>query len=343
MKQAAIRKFSTYSNVQPLSADTSTSSSSVTKKSVPGPTSPMHFFSLFLFHIFRKPMSVDPLTKAGIYLCIAAAGSLFFDFVPVPPSYFSNKRNVFNMLFVKWAWGWTFVLTSVFICFSSFVYTGGNVKLIRAHAMRLIAGSACWYTMTGFFNYVFIATGRCHSVAGDAERAHASQSFAACSRAGGRWVGFDISGHCFLLVMANLWILEELKCLLFWSKLSDIIQPFSDSATNQGGSSPTVHPALRHVDPERLRCARSAFQRLTGSVRALFSLTACLSMLWDFMFFMTVIYFHTMPSKLFGTLCGVACWYVCYRILFPLGKTGALCSLSPGRTGDGLVDFVTHY
>ncbi|KAA3671180.1 uncharacterized protein DEA37_0009260, partial [Paragonimus westermani] len=136
MKQATIRKFSSIRSTPLAPAELGG-----TKKSVPGPTSPWHFISLLLFSTLRRPLSVDTTTKAGIYLCISAGGSLIFDFIRAPPSYFSNKYNVFNQLFVKWGWGWTCSGLSAFLIFSSFVYTGRNVALMRAHITRIVTGT----------------------------------------------------------------------------------------------------------------------------------------------------------------------------------------------------------
>ncbi|KAF6777382.1 hypothetical protein AHF37_03167 [Paragonimus kellicotti] len=336
MKQATIRKFSSIRST-PLSP----AELGGTKKSVPGPTSPWHFISLLLFSTLRRPLSVDTYTKAGIYLCISAGGSLIFDFIRAPPSYFSNKYNVFNQLFVKWGWAWTCSGLSAFLIFSSFVYTGRNVVLMRAHITRVVAGTGFWYTMTGLFNFIHDVTGHCHPKNLLLNSDQYPSRRVPCHRAGGVWLGFDVSGHCFLLVLSSLWIMEELRPMLYWNRLADILKPYeqhSDEGT-VGFSTDTSSSLPRGLSPESAQTMRSAFRRLTGSVRVLFSLVACLSMLWDFMFLVTVVYFHTMPSKLLGTLIAVACWFICYRVIFPSAKTGDWCGLAPGMPGDGPVAF----
>ena len=42
---------------------------------------------------------------------------------------------------------------------------------------------------------------------------HSQLTRSACYRAGHRWTGFDISGHCFLLTWNNLFMLEEFTSL----------------------------------------------------------------------------------------------------------------------------------
>ena len=141
LSASSLRKFSK-SGSKPLPQ---VEPGSRTRHSIPGPTSLTQFFSLLAFSILRKPLFVDPSVKAGIYLCAAAAGSLLFDFIKTPASYFSNKRNAINLLFVKWGWAWTFCSLATFILISTYIYSGGNRRLIRAHLMRLLVGSACWY------------------------------------------------------------------------------------------------------------------------------------------------------------------------------------------------------
>ncbi|CAL8071654.1 unnamed protein product [Calicophoron daubneyi] len=335
MKQAAIKKFSNI-RLQPLPPDNTTGGR---KKSVPGPTSLMHVMSLLLFHIFRRPMFVDTATKAGIYLCAAAGLALIFDFIRVPPSYFSNKYNLLNIIFVKWGWGWTFVFLSAFQIFSSFVYTASSVSLMRSHLLRIAAGTGCWYSVTGFINLVHEWSGHCqpHNIV--MTNRHRPQYRLACQRAGGIWIGFDISGHCFLLVLCSLWIMEEVRCMQCWSRLSDIIKPYERDEDTRADSM-TSH--IRGLSTNQLKTMRSSFRRLTGSVRVLFSICGCLSMIWDFMFLCTIMYFHTMPSKLIGTILGVACWFLCYRVIFPLAKTGEWYGLAPGMPGDGVVNFTSR-
>ncbi|CAH8513760.1 unnamed protein product [Dicrocoelium dendriticum] len=335
MKQAAIRKFS------------STRSSTLTpiepngmKRSVPGPTSPWHFISLLLYSVLRRPMSIDTGVKAGIYLCISAGGSLIFDFVRVPPTYFSNKYNVLNQLFIKWGWGWTCVSLATFLVFSTFVYTGGNIRLMRAHMLRIVVGTGCWYTITGLINFVHDTTGHCHHPSADILNSGVRPNRRTpCHRAGGSWLGFDISGHCFLLVLCNLWIIEEVRSMQYWNRLADILKPYDQYTDGSSTSSSDALLLSRRVPPDEAKVMRSSFRRLTGSVRLIFSLVACLSMLWDFSFLVTIVYFHTMPTKLIGTVLAVACWFVFYRVIFRAAKTGDWFGLAPGMPGDSPLDF----
>ncbi|VDD81360.1 unnamed protein product [Mesocestoides corti] len=337
LSAASLRKFSK-SGSRPLPPAEPGSRS---RRPIPGPTSPAQFFSILAFSLLRKPMFVDPSVKAGLYLCAAAAGSLIFDFVKMPPCYFSNKRNALNLIFVKWGWAWTFCSLTAFIIISTYIYTGANKRLLRAHLMRLLVGSACWYVCTGVFNTVESTFGSCYNQNGTLLKApFRTFTRRSCRQAKGFWLGFDISGHCFLLTMSNLWILEELCVMRSWGVLGALLD--ANTQNDELAKTPTAVPRLPNVSPETVQTMRSAYSRLTMNLRTVFCTTACISLLWDFMFLITIIYFHSMPSKLLGTSVGISCWFVCYRCLFPHLEVGAFGGLAPGMPGDGPVHFVAR-
>ncbi|KAM7542523.1 hypothetical protein Aperf_G00000018011 [Anoplocephala perfoliata] len=338
---SSLRKFSK-SGSKPLPA---AEPGSKVRHSVPGPTSPGRFFSLLIYSLLRKPIFVEPSVKAGVYLCCSAAGSLLFDFIKAPPSYFSNKRNAFNLIFVKWGWAWTFCTLATFILISTYIYTGGNKRLIRAHLMRLLVGSACWYFCTGIFNTVEASFGNCYNLNGTLLRPPTTRPFnrRSCRLAKGYWLGFDISGHCFLLIMSNLWILEELRVMRSWNVLGALLDVSTNADDLDSFTQPKKQaPRLPNVSPETVQAMRSAYTRLTLNLRTVFCITACISLLWDFMLFTTIVYFHSMPSKLLGASVGISCWFVCYRGIFPNLPVGGFAGLSPGMPGDGPVHFVTR-
>ncbi|VEL24653.1 unnamed protein product [Protopolystoma xenopodis] len=329
MKPSSMKKFSyaAHSNQEPIPNS---------KKSVPGPTSLAQFVAIALFKIFRKPVSIDAMTKAGIYLCLATGGSLIFDILKIPPSYFSNSYNLLNQIFAKWSWGWTCCSLASFIVVSSYIFTGGKLSLMRSHLLRLVFGSACWYIFNGLFNFVENKTGQCHplnltlkSTLLRPDNKHL------CHRLGGHWLGFDISGHCFITSMCNLWITEELRCMLYWHKLAEIIKPYDNDFSPSSNPVKFNNFSLRDVN-----IMRSAFRRLTGAARFAFIVLAFLSVLWDVVFVSTIIYFHNLPSKLLGTSFGVLAWFLAYRIIFPSAKSGDWHGFAPGMPGSCALDFV---
>lgn len=229
MRPESLRKFGKLGS-QPLPPDPQ---GRMSRQTIPGPTSPSQFISILLFSILKKPIFVDIDLKAGIYICAAAAGSLLFDFLKFPPSYFSNRRNVFNVFFVKWGWAWTLSSLAMFIVISSYIYTGANRRLLRAHLMRLLYGSACWYICTGMFSTIEASFGQCYDLKGNMIKSPTSRPFhrRSCRQASGHWLGFDISGHCFLLIMSNLFIMEELRVMKSWAILGGLLGANSQVST----------------------------------------------------------------------------------------------------------------
>ncbi|KAK9404765.1 fat storage-inducing transmembrane protein 2 [Crotalus adamanteus] len=47
-------------------------------------------------------------------------GSLIKELMPLTPTYLSNKRNVLNVYFVKFAWAWTFSLLLPFVSLTNY-------------------------------------------------------------------------------------------------------------------------------------------------------------------------------------------------------------------------------
>ena len=192
------------------------------------------------------------------------------------------------------------------------------------------------------FNTVESSFGSCHNFNGTLLHSPSIRVFnrRSCRLAKGYWLGFDISGHCFLLSMANLWILEELKVMRSWNVLGALLNVSHEEDLK---SSTSQIPTLPNVSPETVQIMRSAYTRLTLNLRSVFCATACLSLLWDLMFLATIVYYHSMPSKLLGASVGVACWFICYRGIFPYLSVGRFGGLAPGMPGDGPVRFVAKH
>jgi len=69
-------------------------------------------------HICKKILLFDTTTKLAIYIFCITVLSVVTDMFPFPRTYFSNKRNALNMIFVKWGWGWTCTILGMFIYFT---------------------------------------------------------------------------------------------------------------------------------------------------------------------------------------------------------------------------------
>ena len=242
---------------------------------------------------------LKPTQRAVIYLVATCFLSIFCDYSTTSKSYFAHQNNVLNIYFVKLSWGWTLVSLGTFVLVTKSQknekgYDGikgdGIAKMIYFKSTtilesiaRLSIATMVWYFGTGLFLMVEDYSGVCN--------APSYSNKINCKENGYFWKGFDISGHCFLLVWCNLVILEEVKCFLEWEKVTTDQSNDTNSATNVN-----------------LKC--------TGPVSWLFQIVCFMSMLWDIMIFCTNMYFHTVPEKVLGTIIAITAWFILYRIIY---------------------------
>ncbi|KAH0541341.1 hypothetical protein FGG08_004179 [Glutinoglossum americanum] len=189
----------------------------------------------------------------SVYLATLVIGSLFSLLDPsaraapynastqshpshLAPSYFAQKHNLFNLLFVKIGWFWTSLAFLIFIFSHTSVAPPGAAilapKRMRA-VLRWLLVTSWWIVVTQWFfgpplmDRAFTLTGgKCvlettHlDLASDKLQLFSS---AACKITGGKWRGgYDLSGHVFLLVLAGslLW-LEVLHVIMHTAGLKD--------------------------------------------------------------------------------------------------------------------------
>ncbi|KAK9365987.1 inositol phospholipid synthesis and fat-storage-inducing TM-domain-containing protein [Lipomyces kononenkoae] len=150
-----------------------------------------------------------------IYPTTIAIGSLI-SIVSPPESYFGLRTNFFNVFFVKNGWFWT---TITFMVHSIRLRISKPSKL----AIRYTLATLWWFLFTQWFfgapimDRVFIGTGgKCfvndpETESGQERQVHDSWSSFGCRHVNGEWAGgHDISGHCFLLTHASLFLWYEL-------------------------------------------------------------------------------------------------------------------------------------
>lgn len=225
---------------------------------------------------------MSPSSKAAIYWLIVIAGSFSHDFLPLPHSYFSNKRNVFNVYFVKLGWGWTLGLIIPFISLTSFAYTTCNPSAMLRHLSRLVVGTCVWYFWVNLFVYIEELTGFC-------EGEESLTSKRSCHLQGYHWDGFDISGHTFLLTYSALIISEEIQ-LKRWL-------PVLEKEKSKGlfGRTNVLHSLL---------------------IDLFFTCGSLLLVLWEFMLVCTSLYFHTVHQKVLGALVALFTWHATYKVWY---------------------------
>ena len=220
--------------------------------------------------------------KVAFYWVVVVAGSFIHDFLPLPQSYLSNKRNIFNVYFVKIAWGWTLLLLIPFISFTSSLYTSLNPFAILKYLGRMVAVATCgWYIWVNLFVYIEELTGFCEEETLISKRS--------CYQEGFYWNGFDISGHCFLLIYSALVIKEELQPKLYWPSIMSPVVETSPENINR----------FKHRNIARL---------VTPFVEVFSFFAGLLSILSEFMLVFATIYFHTVHQKVLGALIAIFTW-----------------------------------
>lgn len=185
----------------------------------------------------RLSTAVKHNPRIPVYWALILACSL----ISLPEDYKLDKRNPLNQYFVKIGWFWTSSLTLTLLFLTTRLDDRETVARI---VFKWFSSTFLWYTSTSFFEYM------------DKE------------------IGFDISGHTYILIFSNLIISSELK----------LLDEDGSNITTPGQSQlPTIKTSL-----------------------------LLLSILWDFMLLQTALYYHTMIQKVIAAIWAVGSWYILY-------------------------------
>lgn len=260
---------------------------------------------LFLCHnIIFGPIKF----KLIVYFSFIIIGSLLQALNLAPNSYFSSKKNIFNVYFAKFAWGWTLAILAPFI-YLNLRQKLSTLEILSQHLSRLLIGSFIWYTLTNLFTRIELETGSCkHSSFSDATKFE-------CIKNGHAWnEGHDISGHIFLLMYAVLIINEELqaydRCYKIPTSKSKV--PNDEATTNE------------------VEVQNKLVEKLASIVHMILpSFAAFLTILWEFMILSTSLYFHTMLHKIEGGIIATICWWITYRLWFQENSKSFIIPATP--------------
>ena len=219
--------------------------------------------------------------KVLFVMVLIASGICSVSFAP--RTYFDDKKNLLNRVFVKFSWGWTLLLLLPLVTLSSYVYEKGSKVEVFKNLLRIGLAHVIWYVVTTGFVLLDYAVGTCSNAAYEYR--------SACHNSGSMWYGFDISGHTFLLSYCILVVTEE--CI-----------PVAPTEWHQAGN---IISSI--VEPGHLP---KAYHKISLVMRALRLYAVILTLLDTLMVVTTNLYFHTMPEKILGFLIASACWYVTY-------------------------------
>jgi hypothetical protein len=220
------------------------------------------------------------------------------------PSYFAQKRNVFNQFFVKKGWAW------VTVSFFLFMFTHPSLGPPRSLVVtpRRLRGVLRWALVTTVWIFVtqwffgpaiidrgFILTGgACELVRKeeqgeiDMDRGQRLVTGVACKAVGGEWKGgHDISGHVFILVLGSLFLVQE---VLFVIAKSARVKDERTVLTGDG--------ALKSADVEIVEgTGRDGVAAKSGRWGLGVNFVMAVAILSWWMLLMTAAYFHTWFEK----------------------------------------------
>ncbi|XP_013380308.1 FIT family protein CG10671 [Lingula anatina] len=281
------------------------------KKSLPGPTNVQAVISAMINNTCKRYLFIDTSAKIGAYLIIVCVGSLICDLFRPPRMYLADKNSILNKFFVRVGWGWTCAMLGLFIFFTMYISCGGDRRKIGRHMSRLAVGTFWWYIWTNVFEIVEHQSGFCSMKDLTDKRT--------CYRGGHIWIGFDISGHAFLLIHNLLMISEEVKCLKSWDKVRLVIQSEGDETSPY------------RLDGDTLQKVKEGHLQYNYIVKGMTVVLTMLTLLWEVMLVITTLYYHTIAQKVVGAFIAIGCWFVSYQMWY-------LSDYSPKLPGEGTIN-----
>lgn len=287
--------------------------SSRVRKPLPEPPSILHVMTLVVMHLCKKVVFFSIHVRIFAYITLLFALSSITDVLPMPKMPFSNANRFVNAYFVKLGWFWTLLLSVPFVFMTSYTYCCGKKGMIAKHLFRLLVATAFWYFWVNLFVYIEGLYGLC------SDRPE-MKTKSACLRSASKWMGFDLSGHTFILIYSNLVLIEEMRPILGWEGIADLIRDESHGRDHNIAN----YGPLRGLSMSDFDATKTQYRRFLPWVRLNFVLVTLVSITWDVMLISTIIYFHAMPEKLISGFIAIGTWYVTYRICYERQK------ISPG-------------
>lgn len=179
---------------------------------------------------------LNPSSRASPYIAIAQSHS-----PELAPSYFAQKRNLFNIFFVKIGWFWTSLAFFIFLALHPSTGPRPTASAPIVLTPRRLQGLLRWALVTAWWAAVtqwffgpplidrgFRLTG---GVCAELERgglagmnvAEEALTSVACKLAGGQWRGgHDISGHVVLLTLGCAFLgMEILPVVMRYTGLGE--------------------------------------------------------------------------------------------------------------------------
>lgn len=254
--------------------------------------------------------------KAQVLLAVVVLGSCLQASGVVPETVFSDKYNPINKYLVKFSWFWTSMWMFVTISITAALYCAFVVRDVLKHLGRIAVGHAVWFSITTIIEVLDNRVGECST--------EGILTAKACARGGHKWVGFDISGHIFLLSYCIFIITEEASNIR-----TEVWQQYI-------GTLESEQKILSKSGKELKAWLANVHHTASSLVDALKLFALIFLLIWSGMSLTTSLYFHTFAEKLLGLLISVVMWYVTYGLLY--GRSRYL----PSRPEDGILHPARH-
>ncbi len=290
-------------------------------KRVQEPSSIGQIFLIVALNMCKKIVFCNTYLRVAVYAVCLFAISAMVELVKVPRFY---TNSFLNQYFVKLGWFWTLLLTIPFVFMTSYTYCCGKKELLIQHLARLGIATGFWFFWVNFFVYFEGITGQC------VDKRELIDKIA-CLDAGGHWYAFDLSGHAFILIYSNLVLIEEARPIRGWEGIRDLIRDENHTRDNN------LHEfgPLRGLNASDFKQVQKLYSKFLPYIRLNFFLITCLSVTWDYMLLSTILFFHSMPEKLFSGFIAIGTWYVTYELWYKIKN------MYPSAPGDGSFSYFT--
>ncbi|ORY37655.1 hypothetical protein BCR33DRAFT_721385 [Rhizoclosmatium globosum] len=175
---------------------------------------------------------------------ITVALGIFASFSPSlsTDTWLANKRNPLNVYFAKYAWGWTSLSVWLLIAASLLAPSKSLTPAQRATVLSPIhrlkkyaAATLFWFVMTQWFfgfsllDRVYHATGSCQVETNGTFSTNSvyTTAYSCRKQGGGQWTGFDISGHCLLLIHAGILLFDETRVVRLYGDAESLFVKYT--------------------------------------------------------------------------------------------------------------------
>lgn len=134
-------------------------------------------------------------------------------------------------------------------------------------------------------------------------------------------MGFDISGHVFILIYSSLVLIEECRPIVGWEYIKEHLRLEEHKRKTPQDTSPSSNP-LRNLESTELTTLKVLYEKYTPIIRLLFVAITLLQLLWDIMLVCTMLYYHRMIEKVVAGVIAICTWYFTYQAWYPSKLVG---------------------